>query len=618
MNLPPPFIKQAAALKGVAASPGIVIGKAYLVDRTKVEFLYQSLISERLIKEEVERFKEAVKQARQQLEQIKAGVPEELSSHAYILDTHLLLLQDKLIFDAAISLIEEERINAEWALKKSVDKARAMFSRIKDDYIRSRIKDIEDVTERILRNLVGTEIESLEGINERVIIVAHDLSPADTSQMRLDRVMGFITESGSRTSHTAIMAQALEIPAVVGLEDCTRRVHTGDLIIVDGTAGHVIVDPDDKALEFYYVRQQSYESYKREIVRSAHLPSETLDGHRIIVKGNIELFEEVAAVIDHGGEGIGLYRTEFHYLAKRRLPTEEELFEDYRDVAQIIAPRPVTIRTLDLGGDKFSSSMDLVEDMNPALGMRAIRFCLKEQDIFRTQLRAILRASATGLIKIMFPMISGLQELIEAKRILNEVKADLEHDGLDYDPDIEVGTMIEVPSAVVIADILAREADFFSIGTNDLIQYSLAIDRVNERVAHLYEPLHPAVLRMIYSVVQAGHKAGIKVNVCGEMAADPVCVPILLGMGLDELSMTSVAVPRIKKLIRQADLRECQEYLREVLLCRTTVEVNEFVQRVIVKRFIEHFDLVGSPPELTSPPKKRRSSLTRENRRTGL
>ncbi|MBU2550846.1 MAG: phosphoenolpyruvate--protein phosphotransferase, partial [Proteobacteria bacterium] len=481
-------------------------------------------------------------------------------------------------------------INAEWALKKSVDRARAMFSRIRDDYIRSRIKDIEDVTDRITRNLVGSKSEDLGAIRERVIIVSRDLSPADTTQMRLDRVMGFITDMGSRTSHTAIMAQALEIPAVVGLEDSTSRIKTGDLIIVDGTAGHVIINPDEKTLEFYYGRQRSYESYQAEIVRTAHLPAETLDHRRIVVKGNIEWFEEVAAVIDHGGEGIGLYRTEFLYLSKRRLPTEEELFEDYRDVTQILSPRPVTIRTLDLGGDKFASSLDMGGDINPALGLRAIRLCLREQDIFRNQLRAILRASAFGHIKIMFPMISGLQEFLMARDILDQVRRDLDRDGIEYDPEIQIGTMIEVPSAVVIADILAAEADFFSLGTNDLIQYSLAIDRVNEHVAHMYEPLHPAVLRMIQAVAQAGHTAGIKVSVCGEMAGDPICVPILLGMGLDELSMTSLAIPRIKRLIRMANMAECQEYLNTVLRCRTTVEVRQFVDEVILKRFSDLLD----------------------------
>lgn len=591
MNLPPPFVDKNNVLTGVAASTGITIGKAYLVDRSKVEFLYQSLISEPLIDEEVARFDAAINQAREQLEQVKSTVPEELSGQAFIFDAHLLLLKDKLIYDATINTIREERINAEWALNKSVQHAREMFGKIKDEYIRNRVKDIEDVTDRVLRNLVGSTPEELDQITERVIIVAHDLSPADTTQMRLDRVMGFITDMGSRTSHTTIMAQSLELPAVVGLMNCTAKVKNGDLIIVDGTAGHVIIDPDDKTLEFYYGRQRSYENYQAEIVRCSHLPAETIDDKRIIIKGNMELFEEVAAVIDHGGEGIGLYRTEFLYMAKKRLPTEEELFEDYRDVAMILAPRPVTIRTLDLGGDKFMANLNYGVDNNPALGLRAIRFCLKEQGVFRTQLRAILRASAFGKIKIMFPMISGLQELRQAKSILNDVKRQLDLDGIDYDSDIQVGIMIEVPSAVAIADILAEECDFFSLGTNDLIQYSLAIDRVNERVAHMYEPLHPGVLRLIMSVVQAGHTAGIKVSVCGEMAGDPICVPILLGMGLDELSMTSVSIPRIKRLIRMSTSGECIDYLNAVLRCRTTVQVQEFVRDVIVPRFKELFSL---------------------------
>ncbi|MFH1092399.1 MAG: phosphoenolpyruvate--protein phosphotransferase [Pseudomonadota bacterium] len=590
MNLPPPFVDEKSVLSGVAASPGIAIGKAYVVNRAKVEFVYQILINESLVEDEVRRFQEAVEKAWEQLEKIKKAVPEELAGQALILDAHLLLLKDKLIYNTALDLIRRERINAEWAVHQALERAREMFGRLKDEYIRSRIQDVEDVTDRILRNLVGDEAEGLGPIRERVIIVARDLSPSDTTQMRLDRVMGFITDVGSRTSHTTIMAQSLEIPAVVGLENCTRRIKSGDLIIVDGTAGHVIVQPNEKTLEFYNGRQHSYESYQAEIVRCSHLPAVTIDEHHVVIKGNMELFEEVAAVIGHGGEGIGLYRTEFHYLSKGGLPTEEELFEDYRDVAMIVAPRPVNIRTLDLGGDRFVSSLDLGGEINPSMGLRAIRLCLKETGVFKTQLRAILRASAFGNISIMFPMISGLQEFISAKEILNDVCRDLDREGIDYNPKIQIGTMIEVPSAVAIADILAQEADFFSLGTNDLIQYSLAIDRVNERVAHMYEPLHPGVLRLIMATVQAGHTAGIKVSVCGEMAGDPVSVPILLGMGLDELSMTSVAIPRIKRLIRMATLEECREYLNTVLRCRTTGEVHEYIDDIIFKRFQELFD----------------------------
>jgi len=584
----PDFIDKNSVMTGVAASPGIVVGKAYLVDRSKVEIYYQYLIDESFIDDEIKRFEKAVQQAQAQLEEIRADIPADIGNHAYILDTHLLILKDSMIFQATIDLIKKEKINAEWALKKVVDKAREVFERIKDEYIRNRIQDIEYVGERIMRNLVGHMPENLAEIKDRVIIVAHDLSPADTTQMHLDRVMGFIIDMGGKTSHTTIIAQALEIPAVVGLENCTRRIKTGDLIVVDGTSGHVVINPDEKTLRFYRGRQRSYESYQAEIVRSAYLPAETLDGRRVAVKANIEIFEEVAAVADHGGDGIGLYRTEFLYLSRRQLPTEEELFKDYRDVAQVIAPRPLTIRTVDLGGDKFSSTMDWAEEMNPAMGLRAIRFSLKERNLFKQQLRAILRTSVYGTVKIMFPMISGLGELLEAKQVIEEVRRELDREKIEYDPNMEIGIMIEVPSAVILADVLAQEVDFFSIGTNDLIQYSLAIDRVNEQVAHMYEPLHPAVLRMIKSIVTAGHEAGITVSMCGEMAGDPICAPILLALGLDELSMPNRAVPRIKRLIRMTSMKECQEYLDTILNFRTVAEVNKFVEDVLSKRFLFH------------------------------
>jgi len=591
----PDFIDRSSLLKGVAASPGIAIGKAYLVDRSKVRVLYQYLINESFIEEEVARFERAVDATETQIVAIKSEIPAELSDHAYILDTHLRLLKDRMLYQDTIDRIREEKINAEWALKKSVDHASDLFSRIRDEYIRTRIMDVENVTDRVMRNLVGQKPESLTEISERVIIVSHDLSAADTTQMRLDRVMGFITDMGGKTSHTTIIAQALEIPAVVGLKDCTQRIRTGDLIIVDGTSGDVLINPDEKTLEFYHGRQRSYESYQAEIVRCSHLPAVTLDDHRLEVKANIEMFEEVAAVVDHGGDGVGLYRTEFLYLSRPTLPTEEELFEDYRDVAQIMAPRPVTIRTLDLGGDKFASTVRWAEEMNPALGLRAIRFCLKERGIFETQLRAILRASAFGNVKIMFPMISGLEELLQAKEILEKVRRDLTRGGFDFDPDMDVGCMIEVPSAAIMADVLAREVNFFSIGTNDLIQYSLAIDRVNERVAHMYEPLHPAVLRVLLSVIRAGHEAGISVAMCGEMAGDPLSVPILVGMGLDELSMPSTSVPHIKRLIRMMTRAECQAYLEQILRCRTVIEVNDFVKLTAANRFsgLKHGVRVG-------------------------
>jgi phosphotransferase system enzyme I (PtsI) len=428
-----------------------------------------------------------------------------------------------------------------------------------------------------LRNLSGEEQVSLAEINERVIIVAHDLSPADTTELNISKVMGFITDVGGRTSHTAIMAQALEIPAVVGLESATAHVRDNDLLIVDGNTGSVLINPDDAAIIEYQEKQLRYEKYRSSIARQGHLPAETLDGHKISVQANIEFLEEVAAVKNHGGEGIGLYRTEFLYLRGRGIPSEEELFEDYKEVAELIAPYPVTIRTLDIGGDKFASHFEIAGEMNPALGLRAIRLCLKEPGIFKSQLRAIFRASIYGRIQLMFPMISGLKEILEAKAIIEDVRKELDREKKEYDPDIKVGIMIEVPSAVIMAEELAKHVDFFSIGTNDLIQYALAIDRVNEHVAYMYQPFHPAILRMIRQVVHAADNAGISVSLCGEMAGDPMCVACLIGMGISQLSMNSRAIPLIKNIIRSISLDQAKSDFEEVIRLNTALDVREYV-----------------------------------------
>lgn len=564
-------------MKGIAVSPGIIIGKAHLVDRSKVKVIYQYLINEDQVHEEVNRFKKALRTTEDQLNTLKTRMPDHVREPAFILDSHLMILKDSMISDSTIKRILDEKINAEWALKKSLLDIRQVFAQIEDDYISNRIVDVENVTERVLRNLVGQCNESLSGIKERVIIVAHDLSPADTTELNISKVMGFITDVGGRTSHTAIMAQALEIPAVVGMESATSRIVDGDLLIVDGYTGEVVANPTDAAIIDYQEKQLERERYKSSIIRTSHLPAITLDGHQIAVKANIEFLEEVAAVRDHGGEGIGLYRTEFLYLRSKELPTEDELFEDYREVAEIMAPAPITVRTLDLGGDKFASTVDISREINPALGLRAIRFCLKEQKIFRCQLRAILRASVYGRIELMFPMISGLQEVLDSKEILGQVKAELDQEGIDYDHDMKVGVMIEVPSAVTMAEVLAQHVDFFSIGTNDLIQYALAIDRINEHVAYMYEPFHPAILRMIQHVVSTAKKAGIPAALCGEMAGDPLCVTILLGLGLEELSMNSRTVPLIKQVIRSVSMKDARRDFKNVMKLATAKEVRAYI-----------------------------------------
>jgi len=572
-------------LQGIAVSSGIIIGKARLVDRSKQKIVYQSLINEKDIAREVERFRNALLVTKQQITSVKNNMPDLLKQHAFILDTHLMILDDSMVSEATTKTIVEEKINAEWALKKSVQKINKIFSEIEDEYLRDRSNDVENIAERILRNLAGKEPDSLSVINERVIIVAHNLSPADTSELNTSKIMGFITDIGGRTSHTAIMAQALEIPAVVGLESATSTISDGCLLIVDGYKGEVIINPDEDTIIAFQEKQAYYERYKSSVLRLIYLPSETTDGHRIKLKANIEFAEEIAAAKEHGAEGIGLYRTEYLYLRNKEIPNEDELYNDYKQVAEIILPQTVTIRTLDLGGDKILTHYQMAKEMNPALGLRSIRFCLKEPFIFKSQLRAILRASAHGRVRLLFPMISGLQELLDAKKILSEVMNELEAGKVAFDHDIKLGIMIEIPSAVAVADILARHVDFFSIGTNDLIQYALAIDRVNEHVAFMYEPYHPAVIRMIAQTVKAARAADIGVSLCGEMAGDPLCASILLGLDIDELSMNSGSLPLIKKIIRSISRKEAMDDLNHIMELTTAREVKTFIEKNL-ERFI--------------------------------
>jgi phosphotransferase system enzyme I (PtsI) len=569
--------KKEIVLRGINASAGICIGKAYLVDRSGVDVIARYPIAERSIKNEVKRFKSAVQNAKSALRTVIENSPREVQK-ATILETQMALLSDKMLYGRTIETIEKERVNAEWALKSVVTKIRAAFQEMPDAYMRERVADITHVSDLVMRNLIGVEAQDIARIEKRVILVAHDLSPADTSQINLERVKGFITDLGGKTSHTGIIAQTLEIPAVVGLEVATQTIRNDDVIIVDGSTGTVVAHPTEKTLLAYEERQANYERYKAVITRESHLKTQTTDRRPFDVLANIEFPEEVVSAINYGAAGIGLYRTEFQYLGRSVFPSESELFENYRDVVEVMAPRPVIFRTLDINGDKAIHSGAGQDEQNPALGLRAIRYCLKRPEVFRTQLRAILRAAAFGNVRLMFPLISAYFEIQLAKRFLDEAAASLEKDGLPYQRAIPVGIMIEVPAAVVMADHLAKEVDFFSIGTNDLIQYGLAIDRGNKQVAHMYQPLDPAVIRMIKHTTDVARANRIPVHMCGEMAGRPLHAALLLGLGLNELSMNPQAIPQVKRMIRSISLAESKKMVKKILNLRTAREVFEVLR----------------------------------------
>ncbi len=565
-------------LRGIGGSPGICIGKAYLVDKEGVDVMPKYVISEKMLTAEKKRFKAAVKKATDELRAIIKETPEELREHALILETHAVLLKDKMLYGRTIETIDNEQINAEWALKKVIAQIRPMFECMADPYLRDRVEDISHVSNRIMKHLVGAESVNIRTIDKRVILVARDLSPAETSQIQLERVMGFVTDGGGRASHTSIIARSLEIPAVMGLEKATRVIQNDDIIIVDGIAGVVVINPSDESLIEAEGRKGQFELRRAAYARSSHLPAQTKDGVRLSVMGNIELPEEVVAVLDRGGDGIGLYRTEFQYLARTEFPSEEELFEKYKDVIDVMPDKQVTIRTLDINGDKAVAYVSAPHEVNPVLGLRAIRYCLQKPSVFKTQLRAILRAANYGQVRILIPMISRMDEVYQTRRILEEVAESLDKDGLDYQKDIQLGVMIEVPSAAIMADVIAKEVDFFSIGTNDLIQYTMAIDRANGYVAHLYNPLHPAVIRLLKQITDAARNNDIPVSMCGEMASEPIYVPILMGLGLQELSTNPQAIPIVKSVIRTLSLSECRDFVEQVLARTTTEQIEQLVQ----------------------------------------
>ena len=565
-------------LQGISGSPGICIGKAYLVDREGVDIIKHYSIPEPLIQQEINRFKTAVKTAKDEHAAIIESLNDDLSAQLNILETHMALFKDKMLYGKTINTIQEERVNAEWALKKVSRKVRGMFQRLEDPYLQARATDISQVSEQVMRHLVGAQDVKISEIDKRVILVAHNLSPADASQIQLESIKGFATDRGGRNSHTGIIAKSLHIPSVLGLGEASASINNDDILIVDGSAGFIIINPNEDTLFRYEERRARYEEYRSHLARENHLPAVTLDGESLNLMANIELVEEVVAARDSAAQGIGLFRTEFLYLDLKRFPTEEELFAKYKEIVELVTPSPVTFRTLDINGDKVLPYSITTEEANPALGLRAVRFCLKRPDIFITQIKAILRAAAFGNIKLLIPMISCVEEILQVKQLINKAIIELEYEEKIFNKNVPLGIMIEIPSAVIMAEQLAEYVDFFSIGTNDLTQYALAIDRMNRQVAHLYQSLNPAVIRMIKTTVDAATEKGIDVAICGEVAGEPLTIPVLMGLGLREFSMNSGSIPVIKQMIRQLDSNDARVAAKEVLAMTEVAEVTKYLE----------------------------------------
>jgi len=562
-------------LKGVGVSPGVVHGPAFLLTSDDVRVVERP-IDEDEIPREIARFEEAVIATRDQLREIQGRVEKAMGAkHAGIFDAHLLVVDDHSFMEEVIRGLRTMRRNVESVLSTVAERYSTVLAQLDDDYLRERAADVKDVTRRILRNLAGQSSSVLGHLREPCIVIANDLAPSDTATLDPKKVLGFATDLGSPTSHTAIMARALDIPAVVGLHDASVRVSQGDTVLLDGSKGLLILHPSPETLERYGQIAQARQNVRAQLDRLRDAPAETLDGYQIRLAANIELPNDVEAVLRHGAAGIGLFRTEFMFLSRARAPDENEQARAYEQVAHRLAPADVVIRTMDIGGDKFASSLKTPPEMNPFLGWRAIRFCLAQPQIFLTQLRAILRASVHRNVKIMYPMISNVDEVIQANRLLDQAKAELKQQGVEFDEDIEVGIMIEVPSAALTARLMAPHVRFFSIGTNDLIQYTLAVDRVNERITYLYEPTHPAILQLIYHVVEVARDHALWTSVCGEMAGDPVLAPLLLGLGVDELSMSPHLLPLVKGMIRRMDYRHLERLAADALQSESASAIME-------------------------------------------
>jgi phosphoenolpyruvate-protein phosphotransferase (PTS system enzyme I) len=583
--------RQEIRFEGLGVSPGMACGKIHVV-RDDLDDVVHYRIAPSQIPDEIGRFETALIQTRMQILEMQQRIAESIGAKdAAIFDAHLLVVEDRTLIDEVLRKLETDLCNVEWIFQEVATRYAETLNKIDDPYLRERALDIQDVTKRVIRNLQGKAPKTFLALSESHILVAHNLTPSDTASINRSNVLGVATDLGSRTSHAAILARSLNIPAIVGLHDITTKLETGQHVLLDGSDGVLVIDPTPETVAYYAEIESRRARVTAQLKELRTTRSTTRDGRHIVLSANIELPEDVDAVAANGAEGIGLYRTEFLYLNRGTLPTEHEQFETYRKVAERVRPDPLIIRTFDLGGDKLApGTVDITDELNPFLGWRAIRLCLENTDIFKTQLRAILRASAVGNIKIMFPMISGLEELRSAKAVLAECREELRQSGVPVAEKIEVGAMIEIPSAAICANALAPEVDFFSIGTNDLIQYALAVDRVNEKLAHLYEPTHPAVLRLLKMIAEAAHANNIWVGVCGEMAGDVALIPLLLGLGMDELSAGATLVPRVKRAVQSLSIPECQELVEQTLKLNTASEILARCLELADKRY---GDLLG-------------------------
>ena len=560
--------------RGIPVSAGVCRGKILLVSRNRPS-ISKKQVPDGDLPEEVNRLERALILTRQQILDIQKKVSAGMGAHeGSIFDAHLLVLEDRTLLDEVVRMIESDKINAEYAFHIVAERYASTLASIEDDYLRERASDMRDVTSRVLNNLLGIDSEvDLRHLKEPCIVISHDLTPSNTAQMDKRNVLGFATDVGSKTSHTAIMARSLRIPAVVGLKKISEELENNQYALLDGYNGIVIINPTDQTLFEYGQLARKQLTLEEKLRDVLHKPAITLDGHQLVLSANIEQAADAAQIKESGAEGVGLFRTEYLFINSDHLPNEEEQYQAYREAAVALKPQTVVIRTMDLGGDKIMTTLQVPIEMNPFLGWRAIRFCLQERDIFREQLRAILRASAEGNVKMMYPMISGVDEFNQANCMVEEFKAELRRENVPFDENLKIGPMIETPSAAIVADSLAKRSQFFSIGTNDLIQYSLAVDRLNEKIAHLYEPTHPAIVRLVKMTVDAAHRGKIPVSVCGEMAGDPIMAPLLIGLGVDELSTAPALVAQIKFLVRRLKFSEATELAEFALNCESSLEI---------------------------------------------